>query len=62
MTTPKDICHACGHTAVIKTFREFKTKRLSGTYHYCADCYAQVMSSLAQRPEYNEQEKERKTE
>ena len=62
MTTPKDICHACGHTATIKTFREFKTKGLTGTYHYCANCYTKIINSFTHRPKYNETYKERKKE
>ena len=46
MTTPDtNPCYMCGHTAVVKTFREFETEKLSGTYYYCANCYTKIITS-----------------
>ena len=59
MTTPDtNLCHACGHTAVVKTYREFKTNRLNNTYYYCANCYTKVINSFTHKPKYNGRKKE----
>ena len=46
MSTLDPCCYVCNRSAVIKTYRTFKTDRLDKVYYYCANCYTKVISSV----------------
>ena len=58
MTTPDtNLCHACGHTAIIKSTGD-TTTTTGVTRYYCANCYTKVINSFTHRPKYNGRKKE----
>ena len=53
MTTPDtNLCHACEHTAIIKSTGD-TTTTTGVTRYYCANCYTKVINSFTHRPKYN---------
>ena len=60
MTTPDTkinqvltyLCHACEHTAIIKSTGD-TTTTTGVTRYYCANCYTKVINSFTHRPKYN---------
>ena len=50
-TLDTNLCHACEHTAIIKSTGDTTTTGV--TRYYCANCYTKVINSFTHRPKYN---------
>ena len=57
-TLDTNLCHACEHTAIIKSTGDTTTTTTGVTRYYCANCYTKVINSFTHRPKYNGRKKE----